>query len=473
MTSQTSRRKKLNHPVIDGREMFTGASSAGPVTPQELADDHAERGVIGAVLQQPELFWSLSEQLQAVDFFWIKHRWIWLAFEQMAEAKEPIELQTVGRWLDRQNGAIKGDDARDLLADLYGAPFEPEHAETYASHVREAALRLRTLDATRAIQVLMCDRSRSVQSAVDEANRLLFEATDQHLGLTDTSAAACAQDYLDLMQSRMRLDQRRGVAYGFERFDNPVNFTGGLYPGDVTVLCGHEGYGKTTFVLTVARNALLAGKHVVIFTLEMRREEIIQVFVSQETGIPKTTLRDGSLDFDEFDAMSEAVGRIGAWNMHIIDDFRGGDNPLTPLALRRRLRVLLAQQPVDLVIIDGLWLMEPNDDRERGGKERWHAVGNIMYGLADIAKGEAGLPVPILITQQYRVDAWHVKKPTLDLVAESSGVRRTAMVIIGLWRTDAGFTEAHILKDRAGGNAGHICLFDYDKDRSAYRERRI
>ena len=473
MNNLASRRKKLPNSVIDGRFAFGNGVSAVPLTPEELADDQAERGVIGAVLQQPDLFWQLSEQLQATDFYWLKHRWVWLAFEQLAECGEPIDLQVVGRWLDHQDGAIKGDDALTLLADLYGAPVSADHADTYARHVREAALRLRTLDATRGIQALMLDRKQPIQRAVDEANRLLFEATDQHLGLKDTGAQAAAQEYFDLMQSRVRMEGRRGVAYGFERWDNPVTFTGGLYPGDVTVLCGHEGYGKTTFVLTVARNALLVGKRVVSFTLEMRRDEIIQVFVSQETGIPKTTLRDGTLDFDTFDAMSEAVQRIGAWPLHIVDEFRGMDNPLTPLALRRRLRVLLAQQPVDLVIIDGLWLMEPNDERERGGKERWHAVGQIMYGLADIAKGDAGLPLPILITQQYRVDAYKVNKPTLDLVAESSGVRRTAMVIVGLWRTDNGKTEAHLLKDRAGGNAGHVGLFDYDRDHSAYREARV
>src|SRR6185312_6890784 len=291
MTQQSvGRRKKLNTPVIDGRDLFRGASAAAPVTTQELADDRAERGVIGAVLQQPELFWTLSEQVQATDFFWVKHRWVWLAFEQMAEAKEPIDLQTVARWLDRQPGAIQGSDAIHLLADLYSAPLEINHAETYAAHVREAALRIRTLDAVCEIAALARDRSQPVQSVVDEANRLLFQATDQHLGLTDTTAAYAAQEYFELMQSRIRQDGRRGVAYGFPRFDNPVIFTGGLYPGDVTVLCGHEGFGKTTYVLTVARNALMSGKSVAIFTLEMRRDEILQVFVSQETGIPKTTL---------------------------------------------------------------------------------------------------------------------------------------------------------------------------------------
>lgn len=472
MNNQASRRKKLPNQVIDGRDLFRGASAAPPVGPQELADDHAERGVIGAVLQQPELFWVLSEHLQAPDFFWVKHRWIWLAFEQLAEAKELIDFQTVGRWLDRQNGALQGDDALTLLADLYRAPAAAAHAELYAFHVREAALRIRTIEAVKEITTLAYDRSQPIGHVVDEANRLLFEATDQHLGLSDTGASSAAQEYFDLMQARMRHDGRRGVAYGFDRFDNPVHFTGGLYPGDVTVLCGHEGYGKTTFVLTVARKAALAGKRVVIFTLEMLRDEIIQVFVSQETGIPKTTLRDGSLNFEQFDDMQAATQRIAEWNMNIIDEF-GMDNPLTPMGLKRRLRVLLAQQPVDLVVIDGLWLMEPNDERERGGKERWHAVGNIMYGLADVAKGAAGLPLPILITQQYRMDAYKVNRPTLDLVAESSGVRRTAMVIIGLWRNDNKQTEAHILKDRAGGNGGNICLFDYDKDHSAYREARV
>lgn len=469
VTQPDIRRKTL--PILDARHTFKPTPTLP--APDTLADDHAERGVIGSVLQQPELFWSLSERLQATDFFYLKHRWIWMAFEQLTEAKEPIDTQTVGRWLDRQDGALKGDDALRLLADLYGAPAQIGNAEIYAGHVRESALRLRTIEAARAITALMSNLKQPVEQLVDESNRLLFEATDQHLGLADTTARAAAEEYFEIMQARVLNKERRGVAYGFPRFDDPSTFTGGMYPGDITVVCGHEGYGKTTFILSVARNVARAGKHVVMVTLEMRRDEIMQVFTSQETGIPKSTLRDGFLDMDQFDAMQTATQTVAGWHMHIIDEFRGMNNPLTPLALKRRLRVLLARTPVDLVIIDGLWLMQPDEQAERGGKERWYAVGQIMYGLADIAKGAAGVPVPVLITQQYRLDAYKADAPTLDLVAESAGVRRTAMVIVGLWRNENGKTEAHLLKDRAGGNGGHIDLFDYDRDHSVYWEKRL
>jgi len=468
-----AQRRKVAAPVIDARGTFSGQPTSALA---KLVETEAERAIIGAILQEPELFWSLSEQLQAPDFYWLKHRWVWYAFEQMAAVKEPIDILNVARWLDDAPQApVKGDAAIDLLTDLLSASPNAAHAESYAAHVRDAATRLRIMQATADMQAVALDTGQDIETVTDRVNELIFAATDQHLGLDNTDVRKALERYAETMQERVTGNRRPGVASGWARWDDPVAATGGLYPGDVTVLAGNEGLGKTTWMLSFARNVLRAGYPVVFFTLEMRKDEILQILISQESGIPKTTLRDGSLTTEQQVGFAVAAARVAEWPLEIIDEFRGEDKPLTPLALRRRLRVLFSRTEIRLACVDGLWLMEPSKEQERRANDRPRAVGKIMQSLSDIAKGDAGLPLPIMITHQYTGEvaaSQNVKRPTIYHLAESAGVRRNAQVIVGLWRnSDKPLTEAHILKDRSGGNQGYIGYFAFDRARSLYEER--
>ena len=471
---QSSPRKRITGTVIDAGRLFGAAAPAFDAS--KLAETEAERAVIGAVLRQPELFWPLSERLANQDFFWLKHAQIWATFEVLAQRGEPIDALTVVGFLDAQEKAlVKGDQALHLLTDLYAAPPVAEHALAYAERIRDAAMQMRVAKASATLFESVAVRRLRGEALKDEANRLVFEATEQRGELDGIGMARTLAAYQADVEARMHADRPRGVATGWEKWDHPTQGAGGLHAGEVTVLAGFEGHGKTTWALSLIRNVLVAKGTVALFSLEMRRPEIMQVLVAQESSIAKPTLRDGTLNSHQRGLFAAACDRIRDWSLFTIDEFRqDGTHPLTPLALKRRLRVLLTQTPIDLVVIDGLWLMEPDDERERGQKDRPRAVGKITSALSDIAKGDAGHELPILVLHQYRDDAYHARQPALNLLAESAGVRRNVQAVIALWRNAnvPNVTEAHLLKDRAGGNAGYVGYFKYNRDRSLYEERR-
>lgn len=468
-------------PVLQRRQRITelNPNRPAPAVPApgniglQLADTESEQAVVSAVLQAPEVFALVAEMLEPGDFFWKPNAYFWLAFERLTAKNTPIDFLNAARELDAEpTSPIKGAEAITQLTRLYHAAPRAANAVSYAQRVRDAATRLRIMQNTDAMRLACVDPTLTIEALTDQCNKLLFAATDQRFGVTDNTARAVISRYQDILEARMNNRKLPGVMSGWPRWDDPVVGVGGSYPGDVTVVAGKEGFGKTTWELSHIRNVVKTGKRAVFFSLEMREEEIMAALVSMETGIPKTTLRSGNLNKEQWGDFLRVTEEVSRWPLLIVDEFRSITKPLTPTSLRRKLRMILAEQTVDLLAIDGLWLMR--HDKER--LERRDAVSEIMADLSDVAKGDAGLPMPVHILHQYNAEVGmskKVKRPTLYHLAESAGVRRNAQVVIGLWRNDgASYMECHLLKDRNGGNAGFSDYFNYDKAHSLYEEQR-
>lgn len=457
MSAEMSKRQRVGGVVIPMEQRRS---------PDQLAATEAEAALLGAVLRDEKVYASVSELLQPADFFMLWHGWVWYAFDQITARGAQIDLVSVSDELEVQK--MLGDDGVHRLSMLAAQVPDSASVGTYAQIVRDCATRLRVVKAAGAMVDAAFDRQkfRDQETFIDECNQLLFAATDQVIQRESTDINAIIDSYFAVAENAFTSGVKRGIPSGFGNLDELLR---GAVAGELTVVAGAEGMGKTTLMLGLARNMAKAGYGVAIFTLEMSKEEISRIFVSMESGLNKRALK--ALDFSpaQWSQFVAGAGAFKAWRTHIIDDFPS----LTPIQLRRRLRTLTQAQKeqIDAVIIDGLWLMEDSVP----GKERHEAVRNITRDLIQVARD---FSVPIYITHQYNGDAWkrNEKRPQLHDLAESAGVRRNAQVILGLYRdsyydsrrtNDA--TELHILKDRNGSGAqgGHID-FVFDTARSLF-----
>lgn len=431
---------------------------------QRLTSPDAEAAVLGAVLRDPAVYATVSEILQPADFSYLWHGYVWYAFEQITGRSERIDLLTVSDELQARKW-LNDNDAHRLSMLAANVP-SAYSIESYARIVRDCALRIRLLQTAEAIVKATHDTQtfRTTEALVDECNRLLFTATDQGVEGVDSSINGILGEFAAEAEEAYASGKKRGVSSGFGNLDELLR---GAVPGELTVVAGAEGMGKTTFMLGLARNMAQAGAGVAIFTLEMSRQEIGRIFVSMESGLPKRALKAFDFTAPQWGQFIDGVGKFGAWNTHIIDDFPS----LTPMQLRRRLRTLVQaqKQKIDVVIIDGLWLMEDTEGSD--SSQRPIAVRNITRDLITIARD---FNVPIYITHQYNGDAFkrNEKRPMLHDLAESAGVRRNAQVILGLYRDSyygikrAGqqdVSEVHVMKDRNGSGAqGNHADFYFD-----------
>lgn len=426
----------------------------------QIADERSERAVIGAVLQHPDLFIALSEILQPADFFFIKNGYVWHAFDVLTGQGKGIDLVTVATTMEILKCPGSSDELiRDLAQMIESAP-DASNAESYARTVFNASLRLRVLTAKEEIAKLAVDKAVTVDELIDQCDHLLYKATNRQVE-SRTDARSIMSKYMQKVDDMINGGENPAINTGFRMLDDEC---GGLFPGEVTVLAGSEGMGKTTWALSAARNMAKAGKRVAVFTLEMTQEEIIRAFTAMETGIYKSVLKQYALSTYQWGLFTKAAGEIGNWPVEIVDEFP----TLTPIQCRRKLRKLINEQRIDAVIIDGLWLMEASEPTG----ERFRDVSVIMRDLNLIARD---FGVPILITHQYNAQVDGKKNPTVFHLSESAGVRRNAQVIWGLHRatfydresTDDS-TSLFILKDRNGTSGGSKLPFLYNKENSAY-----
>jgi replicative DNA helicase len=449
------RREKVstNTRVIEAARRFDASAQ------EPMAEWHNEHAVLGAVLLRPKFFPLLANILQAGDFYEMGNGFIWHAYEELNVQGNPIDFRSVADFLDAEGKfEVKAEALVERLAKTANACPNPDHAEYYAQKVREAALRGRVIVACHDSIQDSENRGLSIDALVNNVNARMFKATEQYYE-RPTAARILASKFYDHVEEVQ--DGKSGsVLSGFKQLDALISF----YPQEVTVFAGCAGMGKTTWVLSAIRRMCMAGKRIALFTLEMSADkDVMRALTAIHSGIAKRGLKNGDLTPAQRALFTKSIGEIGGWPLHIIDEFQN----LTPTQLHRKLSYLMSQEPLDLVVIDGLWLMQPDS---KSKENRPQDVANIMRALNNIA---FELGIPILITHQLRRDMDN--KPTLTDLAESAGAERNAQVVMALYRDGYRFGDAtnpeaeiHILKDRNGDGTGKVVNIIYDG--CGYRE---
>jgi replicative DNA helicase len=278
-----------------------------------------------------------------------------------------------------------------------------------------------------------------------------------------------------------------GVLTGWKHLDAR---TKGFQAGELIVVGGSEGMGKTTWMMSMIIRMLANGMGVVLFSLEMTRRETLQALAAMLSGVPRGALKSGVLTTEQHGKLLMALSQVQRLPLYVVDK---EEHPaLTPLQHRRLTTRFQRQTEVYASFIDGLWLMEPTPRRtfEREEKNRIRDVHNITRDL--IQNGDT-LRLPTILMHQYRSEFYTrmmsrakkvVRQPVLQDFAESSSVRRNAQVVIALNRP-AMFSEAttlglptaddmyaYILKDRNNGyvTSAEYTRYHYDLSHSMYTE---
>jgi replicative DNA helicase len=209
-----------------------------------------------------------------------------------------------------------------------------------------------------------------------------------------------------------------GLPTGFPDLDE---LTGGMRPGQVIVIAGRPGMGKTTLGAQIARFvAKRVGKGVVFFSLEMSKDELGQRNASAETSIPFQKIREGEVDQRGLDLLTEYISGEEDVN-YIVDD--DPDQTVGEIALKTR--KLVKDRNVGLAVIDYLQLVKPNKP-----------TGNRVTDVAQVSEGirkmsrTLGIPV-IALAQLNRESAGRDGgKPKVTDLRESGQIEQDAHQVI-------------------------------------------
>ncbi len=417
------------------------------VPPQNI---EAEEAVIGSMLIEQSAVISALEMLTPDDFYKENHRIIFRQMAEIADKLQPVDLVTLSDAL-RAEGALDKIGGAAELARL--ANFVPTAAnvEYYAKIVSEKATLRRLIGTATQIAATAYSSQYEVDEILDKAEESIFRISQ---GRTDHGYIQLKDVLVEAMEKLEYLASNKGDVIGLPSgLSDLDNLTLGFQPSDLIILAARPSVGKTSLGLNIARNvAIKADCTVIIFSLEMSREQVAQRLLCSESAINSQKLRSGFISGDdEWRRLSIALGRLGEAKI-FIDDTPG----ISVMELRAKARRVKAEHGMGLVVIDYLQLM-----RARKQENRQQEISEISRSLKGLAR-ELNVPVIAMSQLSRAVEQRQDRRPMLSDLRESGAIEQDADVVMFLY-TDpeleqSNAIELNVAKQR-NGPTGSIKLF--------------
>jgi replicative DNA helicase len=225
--------------------------------------------------------------------------------------------------------------------------------------------------------------------------------------------------------------------------------------------------GKTAVVLNLAHNvALYAHEPVLIFSLEMSKEQLVDRLLAMESGVDSWALRTGNLNDSDFEKIGQAMGALSEAKI-LIDDTPS----ITVSDLRTKARRESHQQQLGLIIVDYLQLMS-GGSRFRSSDNRVQEISEISRGLKQIAR-ELNVPLIALSQLSRSVESRNPQIPQLSDLRESGSIEQDADIVAFLYREDyynpetdrVNILDVLIKKHRSGPVGGIELYFDRERQK--------
>ena len=394
--------------------------------PPHAAD--AEQAVLGSLLVAEDALQAWDEisdlRLREEDFYRREHRDIFKVFCVLAEEREPFDAVTVATRLGREQqlDAVGGVDYLYRLADSTPSAV---NIAAYARIVSERSLQRRLIAAARTIaEQSYSPKGRSGQELLDEAERTILRVGDERRGPGGPEQAAAVVDRTLARIEELHQHGREftGLPTGFPELDRR---TSGLQPADLIIIAARPSAGKTALAMNIAQHAALhQEKPVVVFSMEMSAEAIMQRMLSAHSHIPHMRLRNGRLQDDDLDRLAESAGALKKIRLFI-----DPGSELTPPQLRSRVRRLSrsAGEPA-LIVVDYLQLMQGAAQRQ---ENRNQEVAGITRSLKAMAK-EFNCPMLVLSQLSRHPEHRGDKRPGLADLRDSGAIEQDADLVLFL-----------------------------------------
>lgn len=419
---------------------------AGVTAQLPICDLEAEASVLGAILLEPQVIARLIGLLEPEDFYRETNAPVFRAGLELFRQGRPIDSVTLAAELERA-GVLEHVGGRARLATLEEQTPTAANVEHYARIVRDRSRRRQLVRSGAGLATRAGDLALEVDDVLSEAGSEVFRLV-QDGPRTSSEMSELVGDAL------ARLERRRadgagltGVPSGLHDLDR---LTGGWQRSDLVVIAARPSMGKTALALEVILEAARHGERVLLFSIEMDRDAVVDRLLAMAARPPVDLqrLRRGLLSKAESDRVAAAADEISGLPI-VIDDRPAIDE----LSLVAEAKGRAASGGVGLVVVDYLQLMHTRSQRR---EDRNQEVSQLTRALKTLARE---LEVPVLVLSQLsrapelRAD----KRPMLSDLRESGEIEQTADLVLFPYRPEyydpadhPGVAELRLAKHRNG-----------------------
>jgi replicative DNA helicase len=422
----------------------------GKVLPKAI---EIEQSILAALLLEKYALTEVIDILRPDSFYEIAHQEIYTAILQLFNDAAPVDLRTVVNQLRKNNKLESVGGAYYITTITYRA----SSAANIVYHVRiltEYAIKRQLIQFHSSGYRQAYDDTTDVFALLDYAEQKLFEITDINIRKNYVSVPnLLGEAFKDLEARSHQNSGLSGIASGFALLDN---ITSGWQKSDLVIIAARPGMGKTSFMLSVLRNAAIDYGHpVAIFSLEMSSLQLTNRLMATEAEVESEKIKKAKLSEYEWYQLTTKTMPLSQAPIYI------DDTPaLTIFELRTKARRLKAKHDVRLIIVDYLQMMSAQTPK---GGNREQEIATISRALKNLAKE---LDIPVIAASQLSRSVetrGGNKRPILSDLRESGSIEQDADLVLFLYRPEyygitedglgsstQGFTELIIAKHRNG-----------------------
>lgn len=413
--------------MSNNQSRSTSSAPKGARIPPQNVD--AEASLLGSILIDDDVIIRVADQINAEDFYEERHNIIYTSMRKLYEQHKPVDLLTLSNALQDQQ-ELDTVGGASYLTELTNIVPTAAHAEQYADIVAAKSVRRRLIKASEDITNLSFDESSDddIAEILEKAEARLFMISQRAIKQDLVSLEQILSDSFDRLDSLHKDKEKlRGVPTGYRDLDNVL---AGLQRSDLIILAARPAMGKTTLALNIAHNIATQSKQsVLVFSLEMSKDQLADRMLSDEAGIDAWNLRTGNLSDSDFEKLGEAMGVLSEAPI-FIDDTPG----INILEMRTKARRHQQKEPLGLIIVDYLQLMS-GTGRSAGDFNRVQEISAISRGLKLIAR-ELNVPVLALSQLSRSVESRSPQIPQLSDLRESGSIEQDADVVAFVYRED-------------------------------------
>ena len=388
-------------------------------------NEEAERSALGAAMLDENALYEVVGAVKGDDFYNKNHKEIFDAIFELYKKNAPVDSLTVCDEL-KKRGSLDMVGGRAYVASLSSDVPLTSNAGEYARIVAEKADLRRLIIAADDIAAKSYAEGVEADEMLDYAEQQIFDIAQ---GKQSKNVVGLNDILLDSMEKISERAKNKGEIIGVPTgFIDLDNMTTGLQKSDLIILAARPSMGKTAFALCAARNAAAKGNKVLIFSLEMAKEQLTQRFISMEAMVDAQKIRKGDLVAEDWKEMSKAADDLNNMSIFIDDTVS-----ISITEMKNKSRRLKEQSGLDLIIIDYMQLMN------LGGKveSRQQEMATISRMLKQMAR-EVDCPV-IALSQLSRNPEGRGKsdhRPVLADLRDSGAIEQDADVVMFLYRDE-------------------------------------
>ena len=407
----------------------------------------AEKSVLGAAMLSKDALADVIDVVKPEDFYHASHKEIFSVMIELFRNNVSVDIVTVCEELKKKK-ALELIGGRAYVASLSSEAPSTINAVQYGKIVAEkASMRL-------LIKTAEEIKEKGYEETLEAAEILNYAEK----GIYDIAQRRQSSDYApiqDVLNSNLEMLDRAiatqgqviGLTTGFKKLDE---LTSGLHKSDLIIVAARPAMGKTAFVLNIAQNAAKkAGASVLIFSLEMSKEQLGQRLLAMEARVEMQKLKTGNIERNDWEKIHFALDSLSKTKIHI-DDTPG----ITILDMKNKCRRLKAEKGLDLVIIDYLQLMNSDGKAE----SRQNEISTLSRYLKLLAR-EMDCPVIVLSQLSRAPEQRQDHRPILSDLRESGSIEQDADMVMFLYRDEyynkensdkVGICEVNLAKHRSG-----------------------